>query len=383
MAKIKLLKTKYKSIFKYKTNDGFRYLIRLCYRNEYGERKEKSESGFLTIEDAKKRHLELELLVCKGTNLSSLNRMKFGEWFEKYYKMMTSSWTIVTQKRICSEYENHLSHFSDKWITRITLMDVQQFVNLKLKEGLAVSTVKNIYKTMMQIMNAAVKHDLIVKNKLIYVVFPKAEKKVSKLIEQDDLNRLDIYVYNQFNILEQAMYVLARNGWRGGEVAGLTFGACDIKDDENVVVSVKKTRNHYTKEKGEKPKTNASYRENYLTGDNSKRIISAIQTAEKYYEELGISKCSDHFVFFNPNTKKPYHPTRLSQILKKANQALDLAITPHMLRHTLVSNLIKNGASPIEVSRWVGHARLDTTLNTYTHSSKEEYANLINVISKA
>lgn len=381
MAKAKMLKTKYKSIFRYKTKNGFKYLFRLKYKNEYDEWKEKTQSGFLTLEDAKNKHSELELSIRKGANAQLyLNGIKFGEWFERYCGIMEISWSLTTKKRIESEYKNHLIYFQNKCITKITLITVQEFVNKKIKEGLAVSTVKNIYKTMMQVMNTAVKHDLIAKNKLIYVVFPRMEKKENKMIEEKDLERLDLYIYNELNILEQVMYMLARIGWRRGEVAGLRFSAFDVKEDGSVGVSVAKARNHYTKEEGEKLKTSASYRENYLIGENAKRFILAIETSKQYYDESNIRRTDDSFVFLNPKTKKMYHPERLSQVMKKANKTLNLSVTPHMLRHTFISNLMRDGASLAEVAKWVGHSRLETTLNIYTHSSPDDYANLITLI---
>ena len=43
----------------------------------------------------------------------------------------------------------------------------------------------------------------------------------------------------------------------------------------------------------------------------------------------------------------------------------------HALRHTFTTNLISNGASVKDVQELLGHAKADTTLNIYAHSSQE------------
>lgn len=43
-------------------------------------------------------------------------------------------------------------------------------------------------------------------------------------------------------------------------------------------------------------------------------------------------------------------------------------ITPHMLRHSAVTEMLANGAAPIGVQRVLGHRSLRTTLETYAHA---------------
>ena len=44
-------------------------------------------------------------------------------------------------------------------------------------------------------------------------------------------------------------------------------------------------------------------------------------------------------------------------------------VTPHMLRHSCATELLAHGASPISVSRVLGHRNLTTTLTTYAWAS--------------
>ena len=42
-------------------------------------------------------------------------------------------------------------------------------------------------------------------------------------------------------------------------------------------------------------------------------------------------------------------------------------ITPHVARHTFCTRMARSGMSPKVLQYIMGHARIDTTLNVYTH----------------
>ena len=46
---------------------------------------------------------------------------------------------------------------------------------------------------------------------------------------------------------------------------------------------------------------------------------------------------------------------------------IDFAVTPHILRHTYITNLILSGANIKIVQYLAGHSKVETTLNIYTH----------------
>lgn len=48
-------------------------------------------------------------------------------------------------------------------------------------------------------------------------------------------------------------------------------------------------------------------------------------------------------------------------------------VSPHGLRHTHITTLIKNGVDVKTVSGRVGHADVKTTLNVYCHFTKKGY----------
>ncbi len=43
----------------------------------------------------------------------------------------------------------------------------------------------------------------------------------------------------------------------------------------------------------------------------------------------------------------------------------------HQLRHTFTSNLLSNGAAPKDVQELLGDSGVSTTMNVYSHSTRE------------
>ena len=53
----------------------------------------------------------------------------------------------------------------------------------------------------------------------------------------------------------------------------------------------------------------------------------------------------------------------------------------HDFRHSCASLLINNGASILIVARYLGHTKIDETLNTYSHLFKNKLDDIVNMIN--
>ncbi len=51
----------------------------------------------------------------------------------------------------------------------------------------------------------------------------------------------------------------------------------------------------------------------------------------------------------------------------KVQITIDFDVTPHILRHTYITNLILSGANVKVVQYLAGHSKAEITLNIYTH----------------
>lgn len=53
----------------------------------------------------------------------------------------------------------------------------------------------------------------------------------------------------------------------------------------------------------------------------------------------------------------------------------------HDFRHSCASLLINNGANIMIVAKYLGHAKIDETLNTYSHLFKNKMDDIVNMMN--
>ena len=62
---------------------------------------------------------------------------------------------------------------------------------------------------------------------------------------------------------------------------------------------------------------------------------------------------------------------------------IDFPVTPHILRHTYITNLILAGANLKKVQYLAGHADIKVTLDIYTHLVDQHPNNFVDEVNKA
>ena len=66
--------------------------------------------------------------------------------------------------------------------------------------------------------------------------------------------------------------------------------------------------------------------------------------------------------------------------MMKRTSGVTTHVTPHIFRHTTATTAIDRGMSIIDVSKLLGHARLDTTMEYITENSQSVKNNHINYV---
>ena len=198
----------------------------------------------------------------------------------------------------------------------------------------------------------------------------------SRKPKKEKENFLDRYQLKEFLLIVKQqepsnvytmLHVLAYTGLRKGELAALTWNDIDFT---NQTLSVTKTGyylngNPYITS----TKTNKSTR--IISVDNS--TISLLKQwkleQKKFLLSRGIPIKPDkkQLIFSNDNNNLIYNAF-LNEILRKYPQ---YNITPHGFRHTHASLLFEAGASIKQVQERLGHTNINTTLEIYTHVTKE------------
>jgi integrase len=279
--------------------------------------------------------------------------------------------------------------FGKKYVDEITTEFCQQILNKWAKEYHNYKALKGYTQ---QILDLALKKDLIQKNPMRLCTMPKINKSrmnIANTVELTSSNTENYYDKNELNnfldVLEQnydymwftAFRLLAFTGMRKGELMALRWS--DIRAD-SIIVNKSMTmikRIAYVSD---------------TKNENSNRVISIdpstyniLMTWKEKQQSRYINVRDNHLVFTRDiplkNEKdQPFDPDYLNRCMKtvvKENKEIR-EITIHGFRHTHCSLLFEAGATLKEVQDRLGHANSDITLKIYTHvttHAKRETAN--------
>ena len=110
----------------------------------------------------------------------------------------------------------------------------------------------------------------------------------------------------------------------------------------------------------------------------NEKAVHALRSLQQIYRMLGVR---NDLVLVSRNGKVLSNAQLrrvLDRVLRKAN--IDKPFTLHQLRHTFATRTLKAGVPISVVSKWLGHANISTTNNTYIHvlcSEEKDAAELL------
>lgn len=305
----------------------------------------------------------------------------FDYWFENYVKLNCKYNTRQYYKGII---ENHikpnLGIYKLKALNPATL---QKFINNKYLQGYSKSSLKSFMGVLSKALKMAVyPYQFIKENPMQYVQLPKIEEK------KNDKNDLKIITMEEFNkIIERfpegsSFYIPCQiafhTGMRAGEVCGLTWDCVDLKEK---VIKVEKTL--IGKGKGvwelEFPKTKSSYR-TIAVGDTLVNILKKHKKSQienrlrygKYYK-------NSNFVCTKENGELVTTDS-LKYLSRAVNYELGINFNFHSFRHTHATMLLEAGANIKDIQERLGHSRIATTIDTYSHVTKKMKLDTVNIL---
>ena len=304
----------------------------------------------------------------------------FDYWFENY--------VLINCKYNTQEYykgivKNHIK--PDLGIYKLKSLNaakLQEFINSKHINGYSKSSLSNFLGVLSKALKMAVyPYQLIKENPMQYVKLPKIEEK------RNDKKDLKIITINNFNkIIERfpegsSFYIPCQiafhTGMRAGEVCGLTWNCINLKEK---TIKVEKTL--VGKGKGiwelGTPKTQSSYR-TIVIGDTLVNILKKhkkyqIQNKWKYkqyYKDSNFVCTKENGELITTNSLK-----YLSRIV---NYELKINFNFHSLRHTHATMLLEAGANIKDIQERLGHSKLATTMDTYSHVTDKMKHDTVNI----
>ena len=378
-----------------KRNESYRIKVSLGY-DSGGKQIIKSmtwkpEAGMTKrqIEKELNRQATLFEEQCKQINLT-IRRMTFRSIAEEWINTVESTHElkIASIERLKSCREFVYSRIGNQYVDRISFRELQQLViELSQKgtkgKGLSEKSQKHYFNFISDVMNYAIKCEMITENPCKNVKAVKTEKKEKQIYSLEEeialLERLAEKAPTDYKLF---FTLCAYTGMRRGELLGLEWKDIDFESGVLSIVRTSNYRNSNTGTYTSTPKTKASCRFIKL----SEEILSLFKSYKSEQDEQCI-KCGDQWhesdrIFISWNGE-PMHPNTAYTWLQRFCESEDLAFYGiHAFRHSFATAAITSGKIDIKtVSAILGHSQTSTTLNIYAHEIAKTNAAAMNIIA--
>ena len=342
------------------------------------------ESTGIKVKKGNKRKAEqalTNLLAEYSRNPNMFDKIEFTDYIKKWLANVKNSVDTITYEGYKQYAEKHIiPYFSEKKIILqdIKISDIEGYYNAKAiggrldgkSGGLSLRTIKLHGVVLNLVLKQAIYERLIPDNPCAYAKYPKTIATQKK--------EPNFYTINQCNTLLECIkgtplynmvYITFIYGLRRSELLGLKWDAIDF---ENNTISIQHTVvMNSTVVRKDKTKNVTSKRKYPLLPDVKMLLEKMLteQTANKSL--LGNCYIDNDYVFVKADgsTYYPSYPTHASKkVLEKHNLPF---IRWHDLRHSTASMLIERGWHMKDISEWLGHSDIGTTMNIYGHISME------------
>ena len=281
---------------------------------------------------------------------------------------------FVHKNRLESWILPELGHYN---YAEIKGIDLDRFFN-KLKQAprkdhrpgnLSSQTIKHIRSLLHNIFEFAVRKEMVQRNPVGLTERIVAERKPPRFYDEDEISKL-MNALKKESIRNQALVRLTlATGCRLGEIAGLEWKHINLETGDVEIVQA----GQYLPERGvfeKSPKNKSSVR----TVSLPESVLTLLKFYKKNQEwqanDLG-NLWEDSDRLFTNKKGGPINPNILSfwfVRFVKRNNLPDLNF--HGLRHTAASYLLSQNEPIQDVADMLGHSTPKTTLDVYTHASK-------------
>lgn len=220
-----------------------------------------------------------------------------------------------------------------------------------------------IHRLISTIMEQAVKEQLIPYNTAKRATPPKQQQKEMKTLEAEEVQAILAALEKEPLKWQVCVNLLIATGARRGEVMGLRWK--DVNWDTNQLHLVE--NRVYTPTTGAISNSLKTGESRYVTV--SKSVMDLLKRWRKeqatIFFKLGISPSG---YILTAEDGGPAHPDAVTDWLPKFAKRHDLPpLHPHLFRHTQASLLIAQGVDILTVSKRLGHKKVSTTLDIYSH----------------
>lgn len=359
------------SIKKKQLKSGIKYCFTLRYTDIFGNIKQYTSRGYDTKKEAELEEAKFKIKVAENKICSS--NLTFKILFTEYCEYRTKD----MKKQSINKMINLFKHFEPIYDLKINDFNITTYRQFRIyieKKEYSTEYNNKIIGLLKRLISYSGK-------------YYNTNTEILKFIDNfKDINKMkkemQFFTYEEFNkfisVIDEFNYktffeVLYFLGLRQGEATALTWDDINFTKKE---VSINKTLT--TKLKGQlytisSPKTANSNR----TLPIPLKLIKSLEKLKEQAKKKRYFKES-WFVF---GDELPFRETTIQMRKNKYCKLSGVKqIRIHDFRHSCASFLINNGASIVLVSKYLGHAKISITLDTYTHLYKSELLEVSKII---
>ncbi len=354
-----------------KTKDGKQWFFRVRYLDLSGKRTQYKSKKFFSRKEAQDEEVKFKYSLNQKEATSDMNFKELIGVFMDYKKDKVKATTF-------KGYKNNKRLLESLDAVKLKDFSIQHFEAWKkeiISRNISTAYKNDVYKYLKQLLNYASKwYDFNFKSvyaKMTNFTNTNERKKEMLFFTYEEFQRF-IAVENdlRYRCLYETLYYC---GLRRGEARGLTWA--DINFNKRTLSVNKQVCSLHRSDMFEfsDPKTKSSNRTIPLPKVLCDDLLALFEDTKKQY---GFN--DKYFVFCNA------YPIGNSTMLDHKNINCELAglhqIRLHDFRHSCASLLINNGTNITIVARYLGHTKIDETLNTYSHLFTNAMDDVVNVI---
>lgn len=329
----------------YKNKEKGTYYCAFYYTDWTGAKKKKKKEGFKKESEAKK--YEREFLEKQQDSCD----MNFKTLVDLYLEDATTRVreTTLENKKVLINLKI-VPYFEKMKINDINANHIRKWQNQLISKGYSQTYLKTINNQLSAIFNFAIKYYNL--NSSPALKAGAMGKKNAESMQFWTVEEFKKFIeFNDKPISALAFKVLFWTGIRSGELMALTFKDIDVI---NKTININKT---YTRLNGKdiisEPKTPKSKRKIAISD-------SLCEDIKEYKSKLYDIKEKDRIFKFT----KFFLKHEMQRVCKKSGVK---EVRIHDLRHSHASLLIELGFTPLLISERLGHEKVQTTLDTYSH----------------
>lgn len=276
-------------------------------------------------------------------------KLKYGLRFEGYKLSEFTDKVLeeAKEKKINTYYtyecaiKKFYSIMGDLEIDEVSIRDIEKYIGTLKKQGMSSATINVYLAPIAMAFKDAIRLDVIDKNPVTFAKKPTVKNKEKKVFNLMQMHNL---LKNAKGELKTFLYFAFFTGARPGEIIAMRWE--DITDD---TISINRTM---VKHKGEN-----------LPKGGKKRKIALLKPLKEYLSNIRQK---------NGKVLKQTYVTFVNQFTMLLEKVGYDRRTPHAIRHTFASLLMKAKEDPTLIQYFLGHSSLDMIHKVYAHYIEDD-----------